>query len=228
MDDISVRVGGKQALQGKEAGNSVVIVHGNDWESQYAHLKKGSVTVRAGQTVARGTVLGQVGLSGNSEFVHLHFEIRQHGKAVDPFVGVGGAVACGLGKQPLWTADTLNKMTYIATDVLAAGFTDHPPTSDEVLPESATLPANAPALIFWLTLFGAQTADEQVVDLLAPDGSVLLHKVSPIDHNMAQYRSFVGKKRPGNLWPAGDYRLKYQLLRKQQPLLSKQFSLQVF
>jgi hypothetical protein len=228
MDDISVRILGRQALQGKDAGNSVVIVHGNGWESQYAHLKKGSVKVRAGQAVARGTVLGQVGLSGNTEFVHLHFEIRQNGKAVDPYIGISTGEACSLGKQPLWTAETLNKIPYIATEVLAAGFSDHPPKLDEVLSESATLPANAPALIFGITVFGVQAADQQIIDIFTPDGSVLLHKVVSIEHNMAQYRSFMGKKRMGDLWPTGDYRVNYQLLRKQQPVLSKQFSLRVF
>ena len=230
MDDISVHVHGKQALQGREAGNSVVIVHGNDWETQYAHLKKGSVAVRAGQIVTRGTVLGQVGLSGNTEFPHLHLEVRHQDKIVDPFVGVSGGDACSLGKQPLWQADTLDKIRYIATDVLAAGFTDHPPAAGEVVADINSLPSSAPALVFWLTVFGVQTADVQQFDLFAPDGKLLLHEAMPIDHNMAQYRGFIGLKRKGSSWPSGDYRVSYQLIRKQQanPLLKKEFSLHVF
>lgn len=230
MDDISVRVLGKEAIKNREAGNSVVIVHGNGWESQYAHLKKGSVTVHAGQAVTRGTVLGMVGLSGNSEFPHLHFEIRHQGKAVDPFVGMNGGDACALGKQPLWTADTINKIGYIATEVLAAGFTDHPLATDEVTVATQTLAKTAPALVFWLTVFGVQTGDVQVIDLFAPDGATLLHQALPIDHNMAQYRSFVGLKRHGEAWATGDYRVSYQLLRQQHtgPLLIKQFSVRIF
>jgi hypothetical protein len=227
MEDISVRVVGRESLQGKDAGNSVVIVHSNGWESQYAHLKKGSIAVQEGQKIARGTVLGLVGLSGNTEFVHLHFEIRQHGKAIDPFLGISGYEKCALGKQPLWTADTLNKTAYIPTEVLSAGFTDHPLASDEVPAESAKLPTNSPALVFWLTLFGAQTNDEQVIDFIAPDGEVLLHKSSVIDHNQAQYRSFIGKKRADKLWATGNYQVHYQLLRKQKTLLKKEFSLLV-
>jgi hypothetical protein len=218
---------GRESLHGKDAGNSVVIVHGNGWESQYAHLKKGSVVVHKGQKIARGTVLGQVGLSGNTEFVHLHFEIRQHGTAIDPFIGIAGHENCGLGMQPLWTADTLSKTPYIPTEVLTAGFTDHPLTVDEVLAESTKLPADAPALVFWLTLFGVQRDDEQVIDFIAPDGQLLLHKISIIDHNQAQYRSFVGKNRIDKLWQIGDYQVRYQMLRKNKVLLKKQYSLSV-
>lgn len=230
MDDISVRVLGKEAIKDREAGNSVVIVHGNGWESQYAHLKKGSVAVHPGQTVTRGTVLGLVGLSGNTEFPHLHFEIRHQGKAVDPFVGVNGGDACALGKQPLWSDDTVNKIGYIASGVLAAGFTDHPLAADEVAAETQILPKTAPALIFWLTVFGVQTADVQVIDLFAPDGSMLLHKTIPIDHNMAQYRGFVGLKRHGEAWTTGEYRVSYKLLRRQQaePVVTKQLSVRIF
>lgn len=232
MDDISVRVHGRAALQGKDAGNSVVIVHGNHWESQYAHLKKGSVVVQAGQKVKRGTVLGQVGLSGNTEFFHLHFEIRHQGKAVDPFVGINGGDTCSVGKQPLWATDTLTKIPYIATEVLTAGFMDHLPTKDTAkdieLTESVSLPANAPALVFGITVFGVQAGDEQVVDFIAPNGKVFIHKVIPIDKNMAQYRRFMGKKRQIGLWPTGDYHVNYQLLRKQKPVLNKQFSVHIF
>lgn len=230
MEDISVRVLGKEAIKNREAGNSVVIVHGDDWESQYAHLKKDSVAVHPGQTVKRGTVLGLVGLSGNTEFPHLHFEIRHQGKAVDPFVGINGSEACALGKQPLWSSDAINKIGYIATEVLAAGFTDHPLAADEVAAETQTLAKTAPALVFWLTVFGVQTGDMQVIDLFAPNGSTLLHKAISIDHNMAQYRSFIGLKRHGEIWAMGDYRISYQLLRQHQakPILLKQFSVRIF
>jgi hypothetical protein len=228
MEDINVRVLGRAALQGKDAGNSVVIVHSKNWETQYAHLKKNSVAVKPGQVVSRGTVLGQVGLSGNTEFLHLHFELRHEGKAIDPFVGMGGGDSCALGKHPLWSIEALNKIPYIATDILAAGFTDHAPVANEELVKSEKIPANAPALVFWITLFGVQAADEEIIDLLAPDGSVFAHKAGLIDKNLAQYRSFIGKKRQLQLWSTGDYRIRYQLLRKQKTILSKEFSLQVF
>ncbi|MFZ2725226.1 MAG: M23 family metallopeptidase [Methylococcaceae bacterium] len=227
MDDINVRIIGKEAIKDREAGNSVVIVHGKDWESQYAHLKKGSITVQAGQVVKRGTVLGQVGLSGNTEFTHLHFEIRHQGKPVDPFMGISGGEPCTAGKQPLWTKETFNKIPYIATDILAAGFSDHALGVDEVLAESMRLAADAPVLVFWSTLFGVQTNDVEVIQLYAPDNSVLLEQHIPIDHNMAQYRGFVGLKRKTEYWTKGDYRLNFQLLRQEHAIVQKDFKLTI-
>ena len=45
MDDISVREIGHEAIMGREAGNAVVLNHGNGWETQYSHLKHGSIDV---------------------------------------------------------------------------------------------------------------------------------------------------------------------------------------
>jgi hypothetical protein len=159
--------------------------------------------------------------------LHLHFEIRHEGKAVDPFVGLGASDACTVGKQPLWQAEVLAKIPYIATGIVTAGFIDHLPVSDEELTGAATLPAKAPALVFGLTLYGAQADDSQVVDFYGSDGTLLAHKTTRIDRNMAQYRSFIGKKRQQALWPSGKYRVFYQLMRKQNPVLHKEFSLQI-
>src|SRR3954469_21370580 len=43
-----------ERVAGREAGNSVVIQHGDGWETQYAHLRRGSVAVRAGDRVEAG------------------------------------------------------------------------------------------------------------------------------------------------------------------------------
>lgn len=63
-------------------GNRVVIDHGNGYTTLYAHMSV--IRVSAGQTVNRGDVLGDMGTTGRSTGVHLHFEIRQGGVLVDP------------------------------------------------------------------------------------------------------------------------------------------------
>lgn len=69
-------------------GNHVRIDHADGRETIYAHMKKWSVEVAAGQVVGCGTKLGQVGSSGYSTGPHLHFELRTAGNdRVDPFVG---------------------------------------------------------------------------------------------------------------------------------------------
>lgn len=59
-------------------GNHIVIRHGNGWSTLYAHLQDGSITVREGQSVSRGQVIGRVGASGLSsvDSAHLHYEQR--------------------------------------------------------------------------------------------------------------------------------------------------------
>jgi murein DD-endopeptidase MepM/ murein hydrolase activator NlpD len=63
-------------------GRTVVIDHGGGLSTLYAHLS--SLSVKDGDTVAAGTVVGKVGTSGLSTGAHLHFEVRRHGDDVDP------------------------------------------------------------------------------------------------------------------------------------------------
>ena len=79
MPDVSVRDIGPEAVAGREAGNGVVIDHGRGWETQYSHLRSGSVSVKPGDRVEAGTPLGMIGLSGQTEFPHLHFTVRKDG-----------------------------------------------------------------------------------------------------------------------------------------------------
>ena len=60
---------------GKALGNYVTIDHGNGEFSLLAHLQPGSVTVRAGDLVKSGQVIGKLGGSGNSTEPHLHFQV---------------------------------------------------------------------------------------------------------------------------------------------------------
>ncbi|MEA2056735.1 MAG: M23 family metallopeptidase [Patescibacteria group bacterium] len=63
-------------------GNRVVIDHGNGYVTLYAHLSV--VQVRVGQRVTRGNVIGQMGSTGRSTGVHLHFEVRKGGALMNP------------------------------------------------------------------------------------------------------------------------------------------------
>ena len=64
-------------------GNYVVVDHGNGFQTLYAHLDR--FFVSAGESVAKGVVIGLMGDTGNSTGTHLHFEIRQNGVNRNPF-----------------------------------------------------------------------------------------------------------------------------------------------
>ncbi|MFM8322541.1 MAG: peptidoglycan DD-metalloendopeptidase family protein, partial [Chloroflexota bacterium] len=64
-------------------GNTVMIDHGNGYQTLYAHMSL--VTARCGQSVSQGTPVGQAGSTGNSTGAHLHFEVRYQGGFVSPW-----------------------------------------------------------------------------------------------------------------------------------------------
>jgi peptidase M23-like protein len=57
-------------------GNYVILDHQNGEYSLLLHLKKGSVRVKPGDRVRQGQELGQMGISGDSEFVHVHYQLQ--------------------------------------------------------------------------------------------------------------------------------------------------------
>jgi murein DD-endopeptidase MepM/ murein hydrolase activator NlpD len=63
-------------------GNMVVIDHGGGLETRYAHMQ--GFSVKEGDVVQPGTVVGQVGATGRVTGPHLHFEVRRDGHPVDP------------------------------------------------------------------------------------------------------------------------------------------------
>jgi len=63
-------------------GNQVIISHGSNYETRYAHLS--DITVTVGQEVNVGTMVGKVGSSGMSTGPHLHYEIISNNKSIDP------------------------------------------------------------------------------------------------------------------------------------------------
>lgn len=63
-------------------GNHVVINHGFGYKTLYAHMSK--YTVKKGQKVNRGDIIGYVGNTGMSMAPHLHYEVHKNGKKINP------------------------------------------------------------------------------------------------------------------------------------------------
>ncbi|MGN0201328.1 MAG: M23 family metallopeptidase [Candidatus Cryptobacteroides sp.] len=67
---------------GKGKGNVVEITHPGGYVTRYAHLE--DIKVSRGQKVSRGTMIGHVGMSGNSFVPHLHYEVYRDSIRLDP------------------------------------------------------------------------------------------------------------------------------------------------
>lgn len=63
-------------------GKTVVLDHGYGVQSHFAHLNK--YRVGLGQRVRRGEVIAEMGSTGISTGPHLHYEVRRHGRPLDP------------------------------------------------------------------------------------------------------------------------------------------------
>jgi murein DD-endopeptidase MepM/ murein hydrolase activator NlpD len=77
-----------EASENSVYGKYVVIAHDDGWTSLYGHLS--SIDTGLRNQVKAGTMIGKVGSTGLSTGPHLHFELRQNGKAQDPVRLLGG------------------------------------------------------------------------------------------------------------------------------------------
>ena len=76
--------GGRVLFSGWQTayGNTIIVDNGNGTTTLYGHASK--LSVRAGQPVRAGQMIGNVGSTGWSTGPHLHFEVRQNGRPIDP------------------------------------------------------------------------------------------------------------------------------------------------
>jgi hypothetical protein len=228
VSDISVRVTGVATVAGKECGNGLVIEHDGGWSTQYCHLKLGSVVVAPGQMVKAGTKLGQVGLSGETEFPHLHFTVRHDGTTVDPFAYDAPPNACAGGRS-LWDAKLSEALSYKDREILNFGFSEITPTMATI--ESGIVRLRPPRpqsdeLVTYVRAIGLRKGDEQVITVTYPDGGVLAeYRVPALATDKAQFFAIAGQRRKDKDWPAGTYATRFQVTNSGKPVLSKTFSL---
>jgi murein DD-endopeptidase MepM/ murein hydrolase activator NlpD len=207
--DVSVREGDPANVAGRECGNGVRLDHGEGWFSQYCHLRQGSIVVRRGDRVEAGAPIGLVGLSGATEYPHLHFQVERAGEIVDPFAGPGRAAACGPGPEPLWTADVLARWPYAPTVLYNAGFAAGEPDIAAIRDgrrPTEPLAAGAPALVLWADMFNVRAGDRLEMRITAPDGSVIFDHDVVIEKNQARRFAFAGVRRKTPVWASGTYR----------------------
>lgn len=201
VPDIDVNDPAAPDPEGRECGNGVAVDHGGGWSTQYCHLALGSIAVGLGDEVEAGDALGRVGMSGFTEFPHLHLTVFRGEERVDPFDVDGGA--CGAEERSSIWAEPLD---YVPTGLIGAGVLDH-------VPEFAALEAGAPAghpgtpdapLVLWGHAFGGAPGDVMRFVLEGPGGAVV-EAESAVSRGQAVYFLAQGRRAPPEGWAPGDY-----------------------
>lgn len=194
----------------KDCGNGLVIDHGDGWSTQYCHMMNGSIAVQKGDRVTKGTRLGNIGLSGNTEFPHLHLSVKKHGDVVDPFAPQG-TQSCG---EPLPTPLWQDQVPYQSTGILSVGISDGIPSYTSVKGGTAAqdvLSSKSSALVVFGFAYGGQKGDIMRMRLSGPEGDVVVHDEELVA-TKAQYFNAVGRKTRSQ-WPEGTYTATVQILR---------------
>lgn len=190
-------------IDGRDCGNGVVIDHDDGWNTQYCHLKQGSVSVSQGETVTTETVLGLVGLSGRTQFPHVHVTVRNGDTVIDPF-DPDGEISCGApSENTLWDTD----LPYRPGGVISVGFADAVPEyaaiKDGTAAETA-LQATAHAIVLYGYAFGGRQGDAMRLTIEGPGGAFIDDTVT-LDRDQAQFFRAAGKRLTAAAWPAGRY-----------------------
>ena len=176
-----------------ECGNGLVIDHGDGWESQLCHLRRGSIVVQPGQRVQAGEVLGQIGSSGMSQHPHLDIGFRLNGEPIDPATGAPLTAACdpnASAAESLWLDPAL--AVYHPGAIIAVGPTTGSVDYDALL--AGTLPpmpqAGDETLVVWALVLATATGDQLMLEAKLPGSSwtqINTHTVT-----RAQQRALLG------------------------------------
>lgn len=207
---------GRAVPPDRMAGNGIVVRHADGLETQYSHLRRGSLKVRPGDKVTAGQAMAMVGLSGFTEYPHLHFSVRRNGRPVDPFGGNAGT-GCRRSGAPLWSAAALRQMPYTPSAVIASGFATGPAQAEAARLGrylNTSLTPGQP-IVLWADALGARPGDQQRFTIEGP-GGVVHRQQSVIEQGGLSWFAFSGDRPPPQGWPRGAYRGAYELFRDGQ------------
>ena len=224
MDDIDMREADPASLRNRGGGNTVILDHGDGWQTIYAHLRRGSVAVKPGERVEAGQTLALVGLSGLTMFPHVHFEVRHGSTIIDPFIGADGSIAadCHTPRTPLWSAKAADALAYHESGGLSAGFAAAPPDPEKTRKganRADTLGQGADTLIYWVDVLGTLAGDEAWFRIVSPKGMVLSERMTRLTASNVSWFGFSGVKRPAEGWVPGSYRGVFRLMRAGKPVV---------
>ena len=181
--------------QRKECGNAILIDHGDDLQTIYCHLKNGSIAVKADQKIEKGDIMGQVGLSGLTQFPHLHFGIIKEGKVIDPFTGQNNTQECGKTRGSLWDKDL--DLSYKPFVIQNLGLSTDIPALSSIEQDGsspADISLNSDILTLWVTLFGVQEGDNITLTIMDPNNKTFAKREITQDKERTRQFYYAGRR----------------------------------
>lgn len=207
MPDVNAALIDIKTVWNRGYGNMVLIDHGKGLKTLYAHLKRDSIPVKIGDSVQAKDILGQVGMSGLTDYPHLHFELLLNNKRIDPFTNRNIETKCGVAaQQNLWKETVPYKASYLVRlGLFDQRLNRH--AMEYKLYENARLKTSTKALILNAYVAGIQKGDKYQVRLFQDV------EAAPFFDNEGEYKenkAFAvisgGRKHSGKPWPKGRYR----------------------
>lgn len=184
----------RDAVKDRECGNGVAIDHGDGWVTQLCHLARGSVMVRTGDRVERGQPIGKIGLSGMTQFPHVHASVRKDGEHIDPMNSARPGDACGEPGQTLWTGPAGRQLSGDPTALLSAGYAAGPVTGAEVMANRIGAPRSEGPLVLYASFINLRAGDMIELEISGPDGVFARNATEPLPGPKATYTAYAGKR----------------------------------
>lgn len=219
-------------MQGNDSrspcGTGVVLKHPGNWQTLYCHMKPGSLLVKEGDAVEMGQLIGAMGMSGRTEFPHLHFGVLQYGKPIDPFVGYANGYDCTKPKRnPLWSAEAWEIDAYKPSGILGGGFTAQEVTVANVwrggMRDTVIGTAALKELSFWGEVYGVRSGDVLRLLIMDEAGTVLMDKQRAYEDNAALVMDSIALDRPTKGWRPGFYYGYLVLTHRDKPYLTQKW-----
>lgn len=211
LPDVDYRLVGREAVGKSSLGNVVLLRHRDGYITAYGQLKNNSITVKIGEQVNAGQTLGQVGLSGISEYPHLHFEVRKDRKVIDPFTGRERGAGCEdpAADAAIFTQAALKQLTYHSTAVLRIGFAET--TLNDAAVEYGMLMLDGSSiqkmsdLMLHVSVSGSQAGDIARLEIFDPAGRQMTSSTETLETGAAVRLLIAGSENTAESLDSGRY-----------------------
>ncbi len=220
MPDIVVTKERRAKILKQGCGNVIIVGHGGGWRTRYCHLKKDSLLVKEGDIVVAGQPIAQVGLSGITEFPHLHFMLHRNvgGKPIDhidPFdSGLFEDDSCAATRDG--SPDTFwAEVPDYQPSALLPPVIDTARRTRETMwnPQAEAMASDSPQMIVQTRGFHALEGDEWRIQLVSPDGGMALNHTITQKNNRQRILAFAGLRKPEAGFTKGRWSARVKLIR---------------